>query len=132
MSSVLFPTSADIYLEVNGKKVAVVQSYSVVTTRTSKVIEAFGQDEPVATVNGSKQHVIELSRLYATDEAISDGINFYDLENFSMVICKTDKRVVFSGCRWSRLEEEGTLGDTVMEKVKIVAGKRLETGVSGR
>lgn len=132
MSSVLFPTSADIYLEVNGKKVAVVQSYSVVTTRTSKVIEAFGQDEPVATVNGSKQHVIELSRLYATDEAISDGINFYDLENFSLVICKPDKRVVFSGCRWSRLEEEGTLGDTVMEKVKIVAGKRLETGVSGR
>ncbi len=131
MSSVLFPTSADIYLEVNGKKVAVVQSYSVVTTRTSKVIEAFGQDEPVATVNGSKQHVIELSRLYATDEAISDGINFYDLENFSLVICKPDKRVVFSGCRWSRLEEEGTLGDTVMEKVKIVAGKRLETGVSG-
>ena len=131
MSSVLFPTSADIYLEVNGKKVAVVQSYSVVTTRTSKVIEAFGQDEPVATVNGSKQHVIELSRLYATDEAISDGIDFYDLENFSLVICKPDKRVVFSGCRWSRLEEEGTLGDTVMEKVKIVAGKRLETGVSG-
>ena len=131
MSSVLFPTSADIYLEVNGIKVAAVQSYSVVTTRSGKVIEAFGQDEPVATVNGSKQHVIELSRLYATDEAISDGINFYDLDSFSLVICKPDKRVVFSGCRWSRLEEEGTLGDTVMEKVKIVAGKRLETAVSG-
>lgn len=130
MSNVLFPTSADIYLEVNGKKVAVVQSYSVVTTRSSKVIEAFGQDEPVATVNGSKQHVIELSRLYATDEAISDGINFYDLDGFSLVICKPDKRVIFSGCRWSRLEEEGTLGETVLEKVKIVAGKRLETEVN--
>lgn len=130
MSNVLFPTSADIYLEVNGKKVAVVQSYSVVTTRSSKVIEAFGQDEPVATVNGSKQHVIELSRLYATDEAISDGINFYDLDGFSLVICKPDKRVIFSGCRWSRLEEEGTLGETVLEKVKIVAGKRLETAVN--
>ena len=56
-----------------GKKVAVVQSYSVVTTRSSKVVEAFGQDEPVATINGPKQHLIELSRLYATDEAISDG-----------------------------------------------------------
>lgn len=130
MSNVLFPTSADIYLEVNGKKVAVVQSYSVVTTRSSKVIEAFGQDEPVATVNGSKQHVIELSRLYATDEAISDGINFYELDGFSLVICKPDKRVIFSGCRWSRLEEEGTLGETVLEKVKIVAGKRLETAVN--
>ena len=33
-----FPTSSDIYLELEGKKVAVVQSYSVRTTKTSQVI----------------------------------------------------------------------------------------------
>ena len=54
----LIPTSADIWLEVNGVRVAVVQSYSVVTTRSSKVIEAFGQEEPVATIAGSNQYVI--------------------------------------------------------------------------
>ena len=31
-----FPTSADIYLELDGKKVAVVQSYSAKATKTSQ------------------------------------------------------------------------------------------------
>ena len=33
------PTSSDIYLEVNGKKVAVVQSYSVQSTKSSTAVE---------------------------------------------------------------------------------------------
>ena len=41
------PTTADIYLEVNGVRVAVVQSYKVTASRESKAIYAFGQSEPV-------------------------------------------------------------------------------------
>ena len=78
-----FPTSSDIYLEVDGKKVAVVQSYSAKTSKTSQTVEAFGEDEPVATIPGQRTHVLELTRLYATDEAIRDGINFHDLEDFN-------------------------------------------------
>ena len=48
------PSSSDIYLEVNGRKVAVVQSYSAQSTRASTVIEAFGETEPVATITGVK------------------------------------------------------------------------------
>ena len=51
-----FPTSADIYLELNGKKLAVVQSYSAQTTKTSSVVEAFGESEPVATIPGPRKH----------------------------------------------------------------------------
>lgn len=40
------PTSADIYLEINGTRVAVVQSYQVTAKRTSQTVEAFGQEEP--------------------------------------------------------------------------------------
>ena len=85
-----FPTSSDIYLEVDGKKVAVVQSYTAKSSRTSQTVEAFGEDEPVATIPGQRTHVIELTRLYATDEAIRDGLNFHALEDFSLVICKPD------------------------------------------
>lgn len=121
-----FPTSNDIYLEVNGKKVAVVQSYSVKSTRSSTAVEAFGEDRPVATVQGPAQHIIELSRLYATDQAISDGLNFHDLNDFSLVICKPDRKVIFSGCRWSLIQETGTLGTMVLEKVTVAAAKRIE------
>ena len=124
-----FPTSSDIYLEIDGKKVAVVQSYSAKSTRSSQNVEAFGEDEPVATIPGPRSYVLELTRLYATDEAIRDGIDFYSLSDFSLVICKPDRKVIYSNCQWSGIQETGTLGDMVLEKVTIVAGKRLETEV---
>lgn len=122
-----FPTSSDIYLEVDGRKVAVVQSYSAKSTRTSQTVEAFGEEEPVATISGQRSHVIELTRLYATDEAIRDGLNFHDLEDFSLVICKPDRRIIYSGCQWSTIGETGTLGAMVVEKITVVASKRIET-----
>ena len=93
-----FPTSADIYLEMDGRKVAVVQSYTAKAAKTSQSIEAFGESEPVAAIEGQRRYTLELTRLYATDSAVSDGINFYDLADFSLVICKPDRRVIYSGC----------------------------------
>ncbi len=121
-----FPTSADIYLELNGKKLAVVQSYSAQTSKTSSVVEAFGEAEPVATIAGQSRHVIVLTRLYATDEAARNGMNFHELEDFNLVICKPDRRIIYSGCQWQDLSETGKLGDMVLEKVTIVAAKRVE------
>ena len=40
-----FPTSSDIYLELDGKKVAVVQSYTAKASKSSKSVEAFGESE---------------------------------------------------------------------------------------
>ena len=121
-----FPTSSDIYLEVDGVKVAVVQSYTARSTKSSQTVEAFGEEEPVATITGQPQHVLELTRLYATDEAVRDGINFYQLKDFSLVICKPDRKVIYSGCQWSAISEEGTLGAMVLEKVTVSAARRIE------
>lgn len=129
MSIAGFPTSSDIYLEVDGVKVAVVQSYSAKASKTSSAVEAFGESEPVATVPGQTSHVLELTRLYATDEAIRDGINFHDLEDFSLVICKPDRKIIYSGCQWSGIDENGQLGAMVVEKITIVAARRIETAV---
>ena len=122
-----FPTSADIYLEVEGKRVAVVQSYSARATKTSRAVEAFGESEPVATLDGQRKYTLELTRLYATDEAIRDGIDFYSLSGFSLVICKPDRKVFYSSCQWSAIQEEGQLNAMVAEKVTVVASKRIET-----
>ena len=122
-----FPTSSDIWLEVDGQKVAVVQGYSCKASRTSMTVEAFGEDEPVATVQGPQSYVIQLSRLYATDQAAADGLNFYELKNFSLVICKPDRRVIYSDCQWSGIEEDAQLGKTVVEKLTLVARSRMET-----
>ena len=121
------PTSSDISLELDGKKVAVVQSYTAKATKSSQSVEAFGESEPVATIEGQKKYTLELTRLYATDDAVSDGINFYDLRDFSLVICKPDRKIIYSGCGWSTIHEEGQLNAMVAEKITVVASKRIET-----
>ena len=124
-----FPTSSHIYLEVDGERVAVVQSYAAKTTKSSSAVEAFGELEPVATVPGQAAHVIELSRLYATDQAVRDGIDFYTMEDFSLVICKPDRKIIYSGCQWSAIQESASIGSMVLEKVTLVASRRIEMGV---
>lgn len=121
------PTSCDIWLELDGKKVAVVQSYRCKTSRDSTTVEAFGEDEPVAVMEGPQKHQVELTRLYATDSAIADGLDFYGLKEFSLVICKPDRRVIYSGCRWSDIEETAKLKETVAEKLTLVARRRMES-----
>ena len=122
-----FPTSADIYRELDGKKVAVVQSYTARATKSSQSVEAFGESEPVATIEGQKNYRLELTRLYATDDAVSDGIDFHELRDFSLVICKPDRKVIYSGCEWSAIEEDGQLNAMVAEKITVVASRRIET-----
>ena len=129
MSIAGFPTSSDIYLEVDGVRVAVVQSYAAKTTKGSISVEAFGEPEPVVTVPGQAVHEVELTRLYATDEAIRDGIDFYSLSGFSLVICKPDKKIIYSDCQWSSIQEDASIGSMVLEKVTLVASRRIETGV---
>ena len=126
--SVTLPTSSDIYLEADGKKVAVVQSYKALAKKTERSIEAFGESEPVATITGQPNYAVELTRLYATDSAITDGINFHDMTDFSLVIVKPDRRIVYTGCNWSRIDESGEVGDLVAEKVSLIAAHRMETG----
>lgn len=127
MSNISFPTSSDIYLEADGVRIAVVQSYTAKSTRTSTAVEAFGEKEPVATVPGPEKHVIELTRLYATDEAIRDGVDFYSMSGFSLVVCKPDRKIIYADCQWSTIKEGGELGSMVLEQVTLVASRRIET-----
>ena len=129
MSIAGFPTSSDIYLEVDGTRVAVVQSYSAKASKSSTAVEAFGEAEPVATIEGQRKYTLELTRLYATEDAVTDGINFYDLRDFSLVICKPDRKIIYSNCQWSSIQESATLGSMVLEKVTLVASRRIVTEV---
>ncbi|MCC8077552.1 MAG: hypothetical protein LUC21_01615 [Oscillospiraceae bacterium] len=127
--SATLPGSSDIYLEADGKKVAVVQSYAATARKTERSIEAFGESEPVAAITGQPSYTLELTRLYATDSAISDGINFHELEDFSLVIVKPDRRIVYTGCNWSRIDENGAVGELVAEKISLIAAHRVEMDV---
>ncbi|MCL2580500.1 MAG: hypothetical protein FWE32_10815 [Oscillospiraceae bacterium] len=120
-----FSTSGDISIEVNGKKLAVAQSYRARTRRESRSVEAFGQREPVGTATGRTTYQIDLSRVQLLDEAAGDGIDFYELSGFALVIAKPGERVIYSGCEWSEIDEAASLGGTVLEGVALIAAKRM-------
>ena len=118
-------TSDDIFFELNGKKIAGVESYS---TKYTNDIKLFGQNTPVGYTIGSKKHSIDISRVYLEDTAIADGINFYNLTDFdfNFVIVKNGKRVVYKNCVISDISEDGSLKDKVAEKITLMALDRVE------
>ena len=127
MATIGFPTSSDIYLEAEGRRIAVVQSYKATARRSEQVVEAFGEAEPIATIASQMNYKIELTRLYATAEAVADGIDFHELSDFSLVIVKPDRRVAYTGCQWSEIAETGELSRMVAERVTLTASRRIET-----
>ena len=85
----VFPTAKDIYIEVDGRRLAAAQSYRVKTTREARFVESFGSAQPAGTVAGQPRHTIELTRLQVVGET---GVDFHALSDFTIVIVKPDRK----------------------------------------
>jgi len=120
-------TSDDIFFEIDGKKIAGVESYSTKYTNDVKLHDSFGQTTPIGYSNGSRKYSVELSRIYLEDTAINDGIDFYSLANFdwNFVVVKGGKRTVYKTCIITDISEDGALKDKVTEKMSIMALDRV-------
>ena len=97
---ILLPTSYDIYLEQNGEKVAAVQSYMA--------------------YKGDDGYQIRLSRAYVHDVKRP----LCRLDNFSFVVEKPGKIIVYTGCHWKSMTEEGQPDGMICEKTDIIAESR--------
>lgn len=124
--AVQFPTSKDVYFELDGQIVAVVQSYNTSYNKEDREVDSFGEDEPVGFTEGKKQYQIRITKAYVHDNALKDGINFYNISNFDFVIVKPDRRVVYTGCSITAIDEEGSLNDIIAENITIRATRRRE------
>lgn len=116
-------TSNDIFIEISGKRVAGIQSYSTKYNKETKPVDVFGQDVPIGYIQGKKKYTIDLSRVYLEDTAVKDGVDFYTLSDnkFNVVIIKNGKKVTYSDCIVTDIGEDGTLNDKVVEKMTISA-----------
>ncbi len=116
-------TSNDIFIEISGKRIAGVQSYSIKYNKDTKPVDVFGQDVPIGYIQGKKKHTLDLSRVYLEDTAVNDGVDFYDLADnqFNAVIIKNGQRITYSDCIVTDVNEDGSLNDKVVEKMTISA-----------
>lgn len=120
-------TSNDIWIELNGQRIAGVQSYSTKYTNDVKTVDAFGQDIPIGWTRGKKAYSLDLTKVYLEDTAIADGIDFYSLSDgdFDLVIVKNGRRTVYKNCIVSSISEDGNLNDKVQEKMSLTAHNRI-------
>lgn len=119
-------TSNDIFLSIDGKRIAGVQSYSTKMSNETKFVDAFGHKTPIGYTVGKKNFTIDLTRVFLEDTSIKDGIDFYALADadFQLVIDRNGKIVTYSSCIVSELSEDANLNDTVQEKMQIMALER--------
>lgn len=121
MAEKQIPTSKDIYLEADGKKIAAVQSYQAKAAKETQEIQVFGSADPVGSLTGKTSYTITLKKVLLQEQ----DIDFYGLTGFSLVIVKPDYRIIYTNCEWKEIEEETLLGRPCIEKVVITSTKRI-------
>ena len=97
-----FRSSADIYLEKDGEKVAVVQSYEA--------------------RNISGEYAIKLTKVYGID-VIKD---VRELDSFDLAVEKANATIRYTDCRIKGTVEEGVIGGMILDVVYVVAKGREE------
>ena len=128
MALVSFPPSKVVSSAVDGTRLAAAQSYKAKTSRESRFVEAFGSDEPVGTVGGRVKYLIELSRVVVCGGSAAE-VRFHNLSNFNIVVVRPDRKIIYSGCEWSGVDEAIGLNDLVYETVTAVASSRMEVAL---
>ena len=55
--------------------------------------------------------------------------DFQALSDFTIVIVKPDRKILFTGCQWSGVTEQAASSDPVCETLTAVAAARLEVSL---
>ena len=126
MAFITFPTSKDIYIEIDGRRLATAQSYKARTTRESRYVEACGSAEPGGTGGGRGRPGRVLTRGAVTPPLDGDTVDFHALAGFNVVSVRPGSKIIYSDCRWSAIDESTPLGDLVYETLTLVARTRME------
>lgn len=115
------PTSKDIYIEINGKRAFIVESYKVKSQRKLIDIKEYNKISPVATLLKNEQYQLELKSLYLIN---NEKLDFYSLSDFTVTIVKPDCKILYSNCEWESISEFNDINSPCIEAITIIAKKR--------
>ena len=93
----------DVYLEINGEKIAAIQNYSVNVLQDLHHVKSFCQKRPVQTLKYSNVFKVTLSKLKLVNAV--DLVDFFELEDFNLSIVSPEYRLMFDHCYWTSMSE---------------------------
>lgn len=97
-----FP-NCDLYLEKDNKKIAIVLGY-------------------MAKKISDNEYSIIIERVYP----INFTFNLYDLNNFSLVVIKTNCTIRYEECYWDIGKSKNNNHSSINERMYLIAKKRIE------
>ncbi|MDF2567113.1 MAG: hypothetical protein K0R90_569 [Oscillospiraceae bacterium] len=127
MELISVPTCKEIYIEVNGKKLAVACGYEVETVRTFKDSYEFGSNGPIQRNFSNAIYKLHIKRVFLNRFDSGDFINFYNLAQINVVVVKPHKNIVYQNCEWTNIKESMELNKQSIETVELVSTSRVET-----
>lgn len=110
----------NIYIELNGKKLASVDGFKVQILCDSNYIESMGESNPIATIKGKTRYKINISKMCFFDE-----ISFDSLNDFNLIIVKNNTRVTYKNCQITEVKEFSNDG-LIMEDITLISQSKVE------
>ncbi|MBW7572717.1 hypothetical protein [Caproiciproducens faecalis] len=111
----------EVYLEADGERVAVADSYTVKCVQQSRTVSAWGEQDAVSTAPGRISYELTVQNVRS-----QSGTDLCALSGFSLIAAGSAGRVVYSGCRWKNITAEGGAGNTPRQSMELVAAARTQ------
>lgn len=124
MVGINFPTSKDVYIEVDGKRLATVDGYKIKSTCDKRYIRSFWNNEPIGVLSGNIMHEIELSRIYLYNDEFNSYQDFFELSDFEVVFIKPGKKITYNDCKWIKISENINSQDMIIEDATLISTNR--------
>lgn len=121
----MLPQKQQVWIELNGKRLATAQSLKCTSVRNRKAVFAFGEAEPVAWLERPSTYRLELKQLSISVPGML-RTSLHELTDFRLVTMQDGKQVLYTGCEWAELEEQNEPESLVpIEHAVIVAARRI-------
>ena len=111
----------EVYLEADGKRAAVADSYTVKCVQQSRTVSAWGEQDAVSTTPGRISYELTVRNVRP-----ENGADLCALSGFCLIAAGNGGRVVYSGCRWKNITAEGGAGNTPRRSMELVAAARTQ------
>ena len=122
----VFLSDDDICIEINGERVGSVEKYKERIYRDNVMIEAIGEEEPIANLCGGMRYHVEFSKFYVYTMLMGGEKSIKNISNFELVVKMLDKKIVYSNCEWLEINKNIEINSCVYENVKLSAIHRKE------
>lgn len=124
MANPITPNDSRIYIELNGVIMAEIQSIDSTTRRDLTPSYSFGRTESTGMKKGPRTHELRISRIYITEDGLTNNLTLDQLEDFTIVENFPDHKNVYENCNWAEISRTMTNNEQIAENVTIMAVRK--------